>query len=179
MEWRPDPESRGSMERTDTSHGRAASGGRRRPSAAHAGLSRDDRERPLVLVVEDNPDELELYGKILWYNGFDVLFAQDGAKGLQFAREYEPELVLLDLGLPEIDGLELCRLLKQRTGNPRMPVVVLTARAEVDYGSRARGAGCDRYLEKPKSPLAVLHEVEKLIGPAPPGATGSPPEAQH
>jgi CheY-like chemotaxis protein len=167
------------MERKDTIRGESAWRRMRRSTAKQPALSRDDRERQLVLVVEDNPDELELYGKILWYNGFDVLFARDGAEGLQFAEDYAPDLVLLDLGLPEIDGLELCRRLKERSGNSGLPVVVLTARAEIDYGHRARRAGCDRYLEKPQSPLAVLHEVEDLIGPAPPGAMGSPPEVER
>lgn len=167
------------MERKDTIHREVASRQKQRPPAKQPTLSRDDRERPLVLVVEDNPDELELYGKILWYNGFDVLFARDGAEGLQFAQDHEPDLVLLDLGLPEMDGLELCRRLRQRTANSRIPVVILSARAEIDYGHRARWAGCDHYLEKPQSPLSVLHEVEKLIGPAPPGAMGSPPEVAN
>jgi CheY-like chemotaxis protein len=77
-----------------------------------------------------------------------------------------------------MDGLELCRRLRERTANSDLPVIVLTARAELDYGHRARRAGCDRYLEKPQSPLCVLHEVEKLIGPAPPGAMGSPPTVE-
>lgn len=166
------------MERNGTMLGDSAWTREHRPPAKQPTPSRGDRERQLVLVVEDNPDELELYGKILWYNGFDVLFAQDGAEGLQFAQDYQPDLVLLDLGLPEISGIELCRRLKQRTTSSHLPVVVLTARAEIDYGHRARRAGCDRYLEKPQSPLSVLQEVERLIGQAPPGATGSPPDVE-
>lgn len=132
--------------------------------------------RPLVLVVEDDPHDWEIYGKILWYNGFDVCCAADGAAALQVARDHPPDLVLLDLGLPEMDGLEVCRRLKQPTANPDVPVVVLSAQAEATFGDRARRAGCDRYLEKPQSPLEVLHEVESVIGPAPPGAGGTPPE---
>lgn len=138
--------------------------------------SAKDRERPLVLVVEDDRHDWEIYGKILWYNGFDVLCAADGVTGLRLARERRPDLVLLDLALPEMDGLELCRRLKQPASTPAVPVVVLSARSRARFGEEARGAGCDRYLEKPQSPLQVLHEVEKVIGPAPPGAAGPPPE---
>jgi CheY-like chemotaxis protein len=145
--------------------------GRARPGA--------ERERQRVLVVEDNPEELDLYGKILWYNGFDVVYARDGAEGLRCAARYEPDLVLLDLGLPEMSGLELCRQLKERTASADLPVVVLTARAQIACGHQARRAGCDVYLEKPHSPLGVLKEVERLIGQAPPGAGGAPPEVEN
>jgi DNA-binding response OmpR family regulator len=149
-----------------------------RAAAAGSIRSGEDPERQRVLVVEDNPDELELYGKILWYNGFDVMYARDGAEGLRCANDYQPDLVLVDLGLPEMDGLELCRRLKERAANARLPVVILSARAQIDYGHQARRAGCDVYLEKPHSPVGVLKEVERLIGPAPPGAGGQPPEVE-
>jgi two-component system, OmpR family, phosphate regulon response regulator PhoB len=153
--------------------------GRDRPQASRPAPSREDRARPRVLVVEDNPEELDLYGKILWYNGFDVVYARDGAEGLRCADRYDPDLVLLDLGLPEMNGLELCRRLKERTASAALPVVVLTARAQIACGHQARRAGCDVYLEKPHSPLGVLKEVERLIGPAPPGAGGTPPEVEN
>lgn len=135
-----------------------------------------DSDRQLVLVVEDEPHDWEIYGKMLWYNGFDVLYAREGAEGLALAREYRPDLVLLDLGLPEMDGLELCKRLKEDPATSGVPVLILTARPEGKYGEKARLAGCDRYLEKPKTPLEVLNEVESVIGPAPPGAGGRPPE---
>jgi two-component system, OmpR family, response regulator ResD len=147
--------------------------------ASQPARSRAGRERQRVLVVEDNPDELELYGKILWYNGFDVMYARDGAEGLRCADDYQPDLVVVDLGLPGMDGLELCRRLKERTANAGLPVVILSARAQIDYGHQARRAGCDVYLEKPHSPVGVLKEVERLIGQAPPGAGGPPPEVEN
>jgi two-component system, OmpR family, response regulator ResD len=166
------------MTRKTTMAGQSAWKQTDRAPAPGPDRSREGRERQRVLVVEDNPDELELYGKILWYNGFDVMYARNGAEGLRCADVYQPDLVLLDLGLPEMDGLELCRRLKERTGNARLPVVVLSARAQIDYGHQARRAGCDLYLEKPHSPVGVLKEVERLIGPAPPGAAGPPPEVE-
>lgn len=132
-----------------------------------------------MLVVEDEPHDWEIYGKMLWYNGFDVLYARDGAEGLDLARDYQPDLVLLDLGLPGMDGLELCRRLKDGSRKSEIPVLVLTARSERKYGDAARRAGCARYLEKPKTPLQVLSEVESVIGQAPPGAGGRPPEVER
>jgi CheY-like chemotaxis protein len=153
--------------------------GNYQPQPGGLARPRDERERQRVLVVEDNPEELDLYGKILWYNGFDVVYARDGAEGLRCADRYDPDLVLLDLGLPEMNGLELCRRLKERPASADLPVVVLTARAQIACGHQARRAGCDVYLEKPHSPLSVLKEVERLIGPAPPGAGGKPPEVEN
>lgn len=146
---------------------------------AGASPSGRDPERQLVLVVEDEPHDWEIYGKMLWYNGFDVLYARDGAEGLDLARANHPDLVLLDLGLPGMDGLELCRRLKEDPAISDIPVLVLTARSERNYGDEARRAGCARYLEKPKTPLEVLSEVEALIGQAPPGAAGRPPEVER
>jgi DNA-binding response OmpR family regulator len=167
------------MTRRTTEAGQSAWQQRDRPPAPRPDRSREGRERQRVLVVEDNTEELELYGKILWYNGFDVMYARDGAEGLRCADDYQPDLVLLDLGLPEMDGLELCRRLKERAANDGLPVVILSARAQIDYGHQARRAGCDVYLEKPHSPMGVLKEVERLIGPAPPGADGPPPEVAN
>lgn len=138
-----------------------------------------DPDRQLILVVEDEPHDWEIYGKMLWYNGFDVLYARDGTEGLALARDYRPDLVLLDLGLPGMDGLEMCRRLKEDPATSGVPVLILTARPEGEYGDEARLAGCDRYLEKPKTPLEVLNEVESVIGPAPPGAEGRPPEVER
>jgi putative two-component system response regulator len=137
--------------------------------------SPEGRDRQLVLVVEDDPNDWEIYGKILWYNGFDVLCAADGVTALKLAREYLPDLILLDLGLPGMSGLELCRELKQGPTASDVPVIVLSAQPEAEYGEEARRGGCTRYLEKPQSPVDVLHAVEDVIGPPPPGADGQPP----
>lgn len=137
--------------------------------------SPEDRDRQVVLVVEDDPDDWEIYGKILWYNGFDVLCAADGVEGLKLAREYRPDLILLDLGLPEMTGMELCRQLKQGPAASDVPIIVLSAQPEAEYGEEARREGCTGYLEKPRSPVDVLHAVEDVIGPAPPDAGGQPP----
>jgi len=127
------------------------------------------RDRQLVLVVEDNAHEREIYGRILWYNGFDVVFALSGEDALQIADEQRPDLVLLDLGLPDVSGLRVCEQLRQRAYMANVPVIVLSGMARERHGPQLRRAGCTQYLEKPASPIAVLHEVERFIGrpPAP------------
>lgn len=133
------------------------------------------RERPLVLVVEDNPHDWEIYGKILWYNGFDVLYAADGTEGLRLSLEHLPDLVLLDVGLPDMTGLELCDELRGHDGSASIPVVILSARPRAEYEPRALRAGCALYMEKPAGPLDVLKEVERLIGRPPRSGDGRPP----
>jgi len=136
--------------------------------------------RKLVLVIDDNDAERELYGRLLWYNGFDVAYAETGEKGLDLARRQQPDLVLLDMMLPGIDGLEVCGKLKGDESASRVPVVALSGRSVRDLGPAAIGLGCARYLEKPISPLEVLYEVEQLIGrPPSPGEDLADPDAEQ
>lgn len=144
---------------------------RRGPASAEPG-----GDRQLILVVEDDANEWEMYGKLLWYNGFDVLYARSAEEGLDLARSHRPDLVLIDLVLPGMDGLELCRSLTADPRTAELRRVALTGRPEADWGARAREAGFDGYLEKPRTPVEVLHDVEGMIGKPPPGAAGSPPE---
>jgi len=138
----------------------------------------DGREwrRPLVLVVEDDPHDWEIYGKILWYNGFDVFYAADAEAGYRLAREHRPDLILLDLMLPKVDGLSLCRQLKDDPSLCDVPIIVLSGRPFSEFGQTALDLGCRAYLEKPIGPVEVLHRVEELIGRAPPSGVGRAPE---
>ncbi|MBW3553001.1 MAG: response regulator [Gemmatimonadetes bacterium] len=128
------------------------------------------RKRQLVLAVEDERHDWAIYGKLLWYNGFDVLWAESGEDGVRLAEEHEPDVVLADLMLPGMSGIEMCEALKANASTRHIPVIMLTARSRREYGARALDAGCERYLEKPIGPLSVLHIVEDLVGrPPPPG----------
>lgn len=117
-----------------------------------------------VLVIEDHPGARDIYGHILWYNGFQVLFAADGEAGLKVARERRPDLVLLDLELPLLHGLELCSRLKQDDSTRGIPIVALTARRLEELGGNADVLGYAHFLEKPVRPLEVLRVVEEEIG---------------
>jgi DNA-binding response OmpR family regulator len=144
----------------------------RTPAARRAG-------RPVILVVEDNPHDWEIYGKILWYNGFDCMYAADGAAGLRLAAEHRPDLVVLDLGLPGLSGVEVCRRLKADPITADVPVIVLTAQSAQDYAARMAEAGCARFMEKPAGPVEVLHAVEEIVGKAPPAGEGRPPRLRQ
>jgi two-component system, cell cycle response regulator DivK len=133
------------------------------------------RERPRVLVAEDDPNDREIYGRMLAYNGFDVIFAGDGETALRLARSRRPDLLLLDLGLPVLSGLDVCTELRGDAATAGMPIIALTAYARERMGRQARQAGCTTYIEKPVSPVSVLHAVESLIGKAPLSGVGSPP----
>jgi CheY-like chemotaxis protein len=133
------------------------------------------RERPLVLLVDDDPHDREIYGTVLLYNGFDVMFAADAASGLAAATAHLPDLILLDLGLPDLDGVELCATLREQPGTAATPIVVLTGFRREERGWPAHLAGSTQFLEKPASPVDVLHTVEGLVGKAPLSGVGELP----
>ena len=108
----------------------------------------------------------ENVGNMLWYNGFDVVFAEDGETGLRLAQELRPDLILLDLQLPLLHGSEISSQLKQDDATKKIPIVALTGRRLIDFGGNAQVLGYERFLEKPISPLEVLRVVEQIIGRA-------------
>lgn len=121
------------------------------------------RVKPKILVVDDEPDALELIAFNLKGAGFEVLTAPDGECALRLARAHVPDLVLLDLMLPEVDGLEVCKILRRDPATSGVPVIMLTARAsEVD---RVLGLelGADDYVTKPFSPRELVLRVKNLL----------------
>lgn len=138
----------------------------RRPAFCFPKGATQEEHIKTVLVIEDHPGDRDIYGKILWYNGFHVLFAEDGEAGLLLAQQRHPDLVLLDLELPRMHGLELCSRLKQDNATADIPVVALTGRRLKEFGGNANVLGYAYFLEKPVSPLRVLNIVERLIGRA-------------
>lgn len=133
------------------------------------------RQRPLVMMVEDDPDDRRIYGAILCYNGFDVLLAPDGLSAVFASRTHQPDLIVLDLGLPDGNGLEICRTLSARADGRSVPVIALSGFRERDMGQPARSAGCSLYIEKPTSPLRILQEIEARLGRPPIAGVGNPP----
>lgn len=121
------------------------------------------RVMPKILVVDDEPDAVELISFNLKGAGFEVITAGDGAAALKAARLYAPSLILLDLMLPEVDGLEVCKLLRRDPATTGIPVIMLTAKAaEID---RVLGLelGADDYVTKPFSPRELVLRVKKLL----------------
>ena len=116
-----------------------------------------------VLVVEDNPDNQFIYRAGLQHAGFEVFIAGDGWKGLELAHTAAPALILMDISIPGIDGLELTRRLKADESTAGIPIIALTAHALVADRVRAEEAGCDGYLAKPVEPQRVVEEVRRML----------------
>ena len=119
--------------------------------------------KPRILVVDDEPEALEILGFKLKEAGFEPHFAKDGSRALQVARDQHPALIVLDLMLPEIDGLEVCKILRRDQATASIPILMLTARAaEMD---RVLGLelGADDYVTKPFSPRELVLRIKKLL----------------
>jgi CheY-like chemotaxis protein len=124
-------------------------------------------ERKRILFVEDSDHDQEIYGKLLWYNGFDVQFAGSGEEGLGLLEKEVPRLLVLDLLLPGVSGMEVFERVRADDRTADLPVVILTGRPKRDFAQWASAMGCAGFLEKPITPLEVLYEVERVIGRAP------------
>jgi len=116
-----------------------------------------------ILVVDDEPEAIELIEFNLRQAGFDVLSAADGGEALARARSALPSLIVLDLMLPEVDGIEVCKILRRDASTSSIPIIMLTARAaEID---RILGLelGADDYITKPFSPRELVLRIKKLL----------------
>ena len=116
-----------------------------------------------ILVVEDNALNLKLVRDVLGAAGFDVVSATTGEEGLRMAAELPPDLVLMDLQLPGIDGAETMRRLRRDSLDPSIPVVAVTASAMPEDRARAELAGFDAYVEKPISIRNLVRQVRSFL----------------
>lgn len=123
---------------------------------------RDAGERPLVVVAEDDPDVQSLVATALEAEGCDVLVAGDGRQALDLTAANDVDLLVLDLVMPSVGGLDVLRELRRRGGRP--PVLVLTARADDDVAAACRGLGADAYLTKPFRLRDVRDRARELLG---------------
>ena len=110
-----------------------------------------------VLVVDDNGDERRMYARMLYYNGFDVLEAEDPIEGLEIAQEQHPDLILMDYRMPRMDGLTAAEILRRSPETASIPVVCVTGQDLSE--SRIRNAGCRELIRKP----APIHELVKRV----------------
>ena len=117
-----------------------------------------------VLIVEDNEDNRIVYSTILRHHGFVVSEALDGEEGIAKAQRDLPDIILMDISIPIIDGWEVTRQLKSSDATRHIPIIALTAHAMPGDREHAMDVGCDGYLAKPCEPRAVLAEVNRLIG---------------
>ena len=114
-----------------------------------------------VLLVEDNEDNRTLFGVILRYYDFDVIEAADGESAVELAHSEHPDVILMDIGLPGIDGLEATDRLKRAADTADIPIVALTAFHHAE--DQARAVGCEGFLTKPCPPDRVVSEVSRLL----------------
>ena len=117
-----------------------------------------------VLLVEDNEDNLLIYSTILRHSGYAVVEARDGQAGIDAAKKEHPGLILMDVSIPVIDGLEATRRLKADPATKDIPIIALTAHALASDQQKALEAGCDSYIAKPAEPRAVVAAVREYLG---------------
>ena len=120
--------------------------------------------RHRLLLVEDNEDNRTIYSTLLRHLGYEVIEAQNGVQAIELARSERPDLILMDISIPEMDGWEATRILRGDPVTKDVPIVALTAHALEDDRERAAEVGFSSYLAKPIEPRAVLAEVRRLIG---------------
>ena len=119
--------------------------------------------RPRVLLVDDYPDARDMYGEYLEYSGYDVIQAANGMEALQRAIDDKPDIILMDLSLPVMDGWEATRRIKAGTTTRTIPVMALTAYAMDDERRRCLEAGCDDYETKPLEFPRLLAKLRSLL----------------
>lgn len=132
-----------------------------------SGQDGNEREAPLVLVVDDFQDNREMFAEYLALSGFRVAQAVNGREALERAFALLPDVILMDLSLPELDGWEATRRLKRDPRTHHIPVVALTGHVLADHAREAREAGCDGFLAKPCLPEVLVIELRRVLAPAP------------
>jgi DNA-binding response OmpR family regulator len=118
---------------------------------------------PTVLVVEDDPVILRLLEVNFELEGFEVLLAHDGAEGLDLAKAHRPDLVISDIMMPKLSGIELVTALKADPGTAEIPIVLLSAKAQTSDLKAGMDAGADDYITKPFEPLDLVERVNVLL----------------
>ncbi len=119
--------------------------------------------KPKILVVDDEPDALEVLGFKLKESGYTPVFAKDGARAIAAARDERPALIVLDLMLPEVDGLEVCKILRRDPSTAMIPILMLTAKASEMDRVLGLELGADDYVTKPFSPRELVLRIKKLL----------------
>lgn len=120
---------------------------------------------PKILLVEDNEMNRDMLSRRLIRRGYEVVIAVDGQQGVDLASSVAPDLILMDMSLPIIDGWEATRRIKAGEGTKKIPVIALTAHAMAGDREQAMAAGCDDYDTKPVDLARLLPKIEKFAGP--------------
>jgi two-component system cell cycle response regulator DivK len=116
-----------------------------------------------ILVVEDTEDNRQIMRDLLSSAGYDLVEAQDGAEGVAMAKSQRPDLILMDIQLPVLDGYEATRRIKADPAISHIPVIAVTSYALSGDEAKTRAAGCDGYVAKPFSPRQLLQKVREYL----------------
>jgi CheY-like chemotaxis protein len=119
--------------------------------------------RPRILYVEDNPDNRMLVNRVMMVEDIEVIEAEDAVKGIELAQKENPDLILMDLQLPGMDGLEATRQLRKIPSMKKIPIIALTANVMKEDIERARAAGCSGFIGKPIDIDILPREVRKHL----------------
>ena len=125
-----------------------------------------DAKAKTVLIVEDNELNMKLFHDLLDAHGYNILQTKDGMEALDIAREHRPDLILMDIQLPEVSGLEVTKWLKEDDSLKSIPVVAVTAFAMKGDEERIRQGGCEAYLSKPISVSKFIETIRHFLGNA-------------
>ncbi len=126
-------------------------------------MSKQDSEDALVLVVEDYQDAREMYAAYLQFSGYRVAEATNGIEAIDKAIQLLPDIILMDLALPKVDGWEATKRLKSDPRTKDIPIVALTGHALAGFAEGAREAGCDAFVTKPCLPDALVAEIRRML----------------
>src|SRR5215218_9026408 len=132
-------------------------------------------DRPRVLLVDDYPDAREMYSEYLQFSGFDVVEATNGMEALKSAVDSSPDIILMDLSLPVMDGWEATRRLKADERTASIPVVALTGHALAGISEGAKKAGCDAFVTKPCLPEDLVREIRRILDRRPSSTSNKKP----
>jgi CheY-like chemotaxis protein len=133
-----------------------------------------NQANPLILVVDDYQDAREMYAEYLQFSGFRVAEARNGNEAVEQAFALKPDLILMDLSLPGMDGWEATRQLKSDDRTRHIPVVALTGHALAGASEGAKKAGCDSFVTKPCLPDDLVVEVRRMLNAVPKQGSGAP-----
>src|SRR3954470_9238390 len=120
--------------------------------------------KPIVLLVDDYPDAREMYAEYLEFSGYEIVQAGNGVEAIERALDSRPDVILMDLSLPVMDGWEATRRLKADEATKNIPVLAVTGHALSGVSNDAKKAGCDGFITKPCLPEDLVTEIRKVLG---------------
>jgi two-component system cell cycle response regulator DivK len=131
--------------------------------AGHAPAGIDHSMKKTVLVVEDNELNMKLFNDLLEAHGYNVVQTRDGLSALELARKHKPDLILMDIQLPEVSGIEVTKWLKEDEELRKIPVIAVTAFAMKGDEQKIREGGCEAYISKPISVMSFLQTIDGFL----------------